>query len=145
MRLTAGKVLLDQSMLARESGSPSKWVTPYLGVVDLSPARVGRSLRHRVGVRSANCHGWRSSAPAAGRHVMSIYARYLTCRRHAGMISGGWSEAPEGWEAPGSDHAPACPALAPAAAGKLNAKLKSDFRCYPNNGHAATASPVRFV
>ena len=28
----------------------------------------------------------------------------------------------------------------PDAAGKLNAKLKSDFRCYPNNGHAATAS-----
>jgi hypothetical protein len=61
------------------------------------------------------------------------------------ISSGGWSEVPEGWEAPGSDHAPTCPALAPATAGKLNAKLKSDFRCYPNNGHAATASPVRFV
>jgi len=50
----------------------------------------------------------------------------------------------EGWEAPGSDHTPACPALAPAAAGKLNAKPKSDFRCYPNNGHAATASAGPF-
>jgi hypothetical protein len=37
----------------------------------------------------------------------------------------------EGWQAPGCNAAPACPALAPAAAaGKLNAKLKSDFRCY---------------
>jgi hypothetical protein len=51
----------------------------------------------------------------------------------------------EGWQAPGCNAAPACPALAPAAAaGKLNAKLKSDFRCYPNNGHAATASAGPF-
>jgi hypothetical protein len=50
----------------------------------------------------------------------------------------------EGREAPGTDDAPACPALAPVAAGKLNAKLKSDFRCYLNNGHAATASAGPF-
>src|ERR1700722_17719981 len=57
-------------------------------------------------------------------------------RRAAGL-----PEVQEGWQAPGCNAAPACPALAPAAAaGKLNAKLKSDFRCYPNNGHAATAS-----
>src|SRR5260221_5589964 len=36
------------------------------------------------------------------------------------------------------------PALAPAAAGKLNAKLKSDFHCNPNNGHAETASAGPF-
>ena len=57
----------------------------------------------------------------------------------------GLSEVQEGRKAPGSDDAPACPALAPAAAaGKLNAKLKSDFRCYPDNGHAATASAGPF-
>jgi hypothetical protein len=57
----------------------------------------------------------------------------------------GLSEVQEGRKAPGSDDAPACPALAPAAAaGKLNAKLKSDFRCYPDNGHAATASACPF-
>jgi hypothetical protein len=57
----------------------------------------------------------------------------------------GLSEVQEGRKAPGSDVAPACPALAPAAAaGKLNAKLKSDFRCYPDNGHAATASAGPF-
>src|SRR5258705_11107399 len=55
MRLTAGKVLLDQSMLASESGSPHRSrVTPYLGVVDLSPARVGPVIATQ-GVRSANC------------------------------------------------------------------------------------------
>src|ERR1019366_9457406 len=61
-------------------------------------------------------------------------------RRAAGL-----PEVQEGWQAPGCNAAPACPALAPAAAaGKLNAKLKSDFRCYPNNGHAATASAGPF-
>src|ERR1035441_9526232 len=61
-------------------------------------------------------------------------------RRAAGL-----PEVQEGWQAPGCNAAPACPALAPAAAaGKLNAKLKSDFRCYPNNGHAATASACPF-
>jgi hypothetical protein len=54
------------------------------------------------------------------------------------------SEVPEGREAPGSNAAPACAALAAATAGKLTAKLKSDFRCYPNNGHAATASAGPF-
>src|SRR5664280_1108362 len=57
----------------------------------------------------------------------------------------GLPEMQEGREASGCNAAPACPALAPAAAaGKLNAKLKSDFRCYPNNGHAATASAGPF-
>jgi hypothetical protein len=58
----------------------------------------------------------------------------------------GLSEVQEGRKAPGSDVAPACPALAPAAAaaGKLNAKLKSDFRCYPDNGHAATEMACQF-
>src|SRR5450830_1917398 len=61
-------------------------------------------------------------------------------RRAAGL-----PEVQEGWQAPGCNAARACPALAPAAAaGKLNAKLKSDFRCYPNNGHAATASAGPF-
>src|SRR5674476_1694118 len=61
-------------------------------------------------------------------------------RRAAGL-----PEVQEGWQAPGCNAAPACPALAPAAAaGKLNAKLKTDFRCYPNNGHAATASAGPF-
>src|SRR5258708_39180952 len=60
-------------------------------------------------------------------------------RRAAGL-----PEEQEGWQAPGCNAAQACPALAPAAAGKLNAKLKSDFRCYPNNGHAATASAGPF-
>jgi hypothetical protein len=61
-------------------------------------------------------------------------------RRAAGL-----PEVQEGWQARGRNAAPACPALAPAAAaGKLNAKLKSDFRCYPNNGHAATASAGPF-
>src|ERR1700676_5200329 len=58
---------------------------------------------------------------------------------------GGLPEVQEGWQAPGCNAAPACPALAPAAAaGKLNAELKSDFRCYPNNGQAATASAGPF-
>src|SRR5450756_1561170 len=56
----------------------------------------------------------------------------------------GLSEVQEGWEAPGSDDAPASTTPAPAAAGRPNAKLKSDFRCYPNNGHAATASAGPF-
>src|SRR6202140_5313057 len=59
----------------------------------------------------------------------------------------GLPEVQEGWQAPGCNAAPACPALAPAAAaaGKLNARLKSDFRCYPNNGHAATALAGPFL
>src|ERR1035441_3253478 len=56
----------------------------------------------------------------------------------------GLPEVQEGWDTPGCHAAPACAAPATYAAGKLNAKLKSDFRCYPNNGHAATASAGPF-
>jgi hypothetical protein len=56
----------------------------------------------------------------------------------------GLLEVQEGWDTPGCHAAPACAAPATYAAGKLNAKLKSDFRCYPNNGHAATASAGPF-
>src|ERR1039457_3087925 len=56
----------------------------------------------------------------------------------------GLPEVQEGWDTPGCHAAPACTAPATYAAGKLNAKLKSDFRCYPNNGHAVTASAGPF-
>src|SRR3984957_8418580 len=56
MRLTAEKVLLDQSMLASESGSPSKKGDPVSWCCRfVAGSGSGRSLRHGVGVRSANC------------------------------------------------------------------------------------------
>ena len=62
-------------------------------------------------------------------------------RRAAGL-----PEVQEGWQAPGCNAAPACPALAPAAAGELNAKLKSDFRCYtPTTDMRRLHRQVRFV
>ena len=59
-------------------------------------------------------------------------------RRAAGL-----SEVQEGGKAAPCDIAAAYAALAPAVSGTKR-KLKSDFRCYPNNGHAATASAGPF-
>src|SRR5258708_38799452 len=69
MRLIAGKVLLDQSMLASESGSHRSRVPPYLGVVDLSPARVGPAIA-TLGRRSFR-HASLIAAATADRSVLA--------------------------------------------------------------------------
>jgi hypothetical protein len=67
-------------------------------------------------IKCSRCLTPRDVDLAALRHVPTTCVRDL-CRAI------GLSEVQEGWEAPGSDAAPACAALAPAAAaaGKLNA------------------------
>src|SRR3984893_10895313 len=61
-------------------------------------AAIGRPVREGIWrqpgkIRSGSVtHGWRSSARAARRRAMSIYAPWPTCRRHASTTSpGGWS------------------------------------------------------
>ena len=92
----------------------------------------------RVGVADAPDH---DRASCAGILISQIVRELdeRIARRAAGL-----SEVQEGWDTPGCHAAPACAAPATYAAGKLNAKLKSDFRCHPNNGHAATASAGPF-
>jgi hypothetical protein len=56
VRLTAGKVLLDQSMLAGEPVPHRSRVTPVSWSCRfVAGSGRGRSLRHGVGLRSANC------------------------------------------------------------------------------------------
>jgi hypothetical protein len=77
---------------------------------------------------------------------MSICARCATCLRHAFTISpGGWSA--RSAKRLGSARQRRCSSLPRARASrrrKTKRKTEIRFRCYPNNGHAATASAGPF-